>query len=122
MIVNVENLRSGTDQRLQRLEELGYSYALYAPQPGGSTVLVASTPGDMPASPVTAYIPLPGGLNPDLEWQLLVAPERGWVPAWRDPMVGVVVVVSLLIGLLVFAIKVNRRRLVWAVGELKVRV
>jgi len=120
VVINVEQLRSGTDKRLSRLEEQGYNFAVYAPQPGGKTTLVSRTKA-LPVAPVMSVIPLPSNLNPDLSWRLLVAPAAGWVPAWRAPMLAVVVVVGCLFGLLAFAILVNRRRLIWAVDELKVR-
>jgi hypothetical protein len=121
VVVDVEQLKSGTDRRIKRLTELGYNYVLYAPQPGGAETVVSQTP-HLPVAPVTSVIPLPAGLNPDLAWRLLVAPAKGWVPGWRGPMLAVVVVGSCLVGLLAFAILVNRRRLIWAVDELQVGV
>lgn len=35
----------------------------------------------LPVDPVSASV-----LVPNNEWQLMVAPQQGWVPDWRDPM------------------------------------
>jgi hypothetical protein len=42
------------------------------------------------------------------QWQLRLEPEDGWVPAWRAPLIAVVVVVSVLLSLLLAMVLVSR--------------
>jgi hypothetical protein len=92
----------------------GFDYELQAPQPDGTTFSVVKAPVANRA-PVSAWVTVPNG-----QWLLLIAPSRGWLPSWRDPMLVTAVVLSVLIGLLVCAILVNRRQLIWVISELKV--
>lgn len=92
----------------------GYNYELQAPQPDGST-FVAATANLSGSSPAEAPVQLPGA-----NWTVLIAPVAGWQPPWRAPMLVTVAVVGVLIGLLVCAIMVNRRQLMWLVAELRV--
>lgn len=96
---------------------------LTAPQADGTTFTASTlpppsdlrSPSDDLRSPVGADIAAPHN-----RWRVEIAPRAGWVPAWHAPMLAVVVVVSSLIGLLVCAILVSRRRLIWVISELKV--
>ncbi|KAI8463487.1 MAG: hypothetical protein J3K34DRAFT_145885 [Monoraphidium minutum] len=105
---------TGSDTRLRRFDELGYSYELAAPQPGGGeeTLAASAVP---PAAPVETRVATPS----DLPWRLLIAPTKGWAPAWRDPMLAAVALLGILIGLLSFAILVSRRRLIRLVSTLR---
>ena len=42
-----------------------------------------------------------------LQWVLYVAPST-WIPAWRDPMIAVVVVVSFILALFLFILLLSR--------------
>ncbi|KAI8472513.1 MAG: kinase-like domain-containing protein [Monoraphidium minutum] len=112
-VVNAEELANGSEPLLQGLLQQGYDFELLAPQPDGSVFTVASAPLTSRA-PAEAPVSLAGA-----GWSLRVAPARGWAPGWRDPMVATAVVVSGLIGLLVCAILVNRRQMMWLISELK---
>jgi hypothetical protein len=54
-------------------------------------------------------------------WSLLVAPQQGWVPHWRNPMLAAVVVVVAIIGLLIMATLVSRAQQLWLLKEMRVR-
>ena len=42
-----------------------------------------------------------------MQWVLYVAPST-WTPAWRDPMIAVVVVVSLILAFFLFILLLSR--------------
>lgn len=68
-------------------------------------------------SPVAASIHTPT----DEVWLLQVEPAGGWVPAYRDGLIALVVVLSGLIGLLVLVLMVKGQQQAWLVVELRVR-
>jgi hypothetical protein len=53
-------------------------------------------------------------------WSLLVAPQQGWVPHWRNPMLAAVVIVVFIIGALVMATLVSRAQQLWLLKEMRV--
>ena len=58
---------------------------------------------------------------PGNTWKLHVAPQKGWIPVWRDPMLATVIVVGLFIGALIFATLVSRCMQKWMLAEMQVR-
>ncbi|KAI8476186.1 MAG: kinase-like domain-containing protein [Monoraphidium minutum] len=98
---------------LASLHQRGYNYALLAPQPGGSTLLIAQTP-EPPTDPVEALVHTAGSA-----WTLRVAPAGGWVPPWRRPLLAMVIVTCAVIGLMLTALLVNRHQQAWLVAELR---
>ena len=95
----------------------GYEYAMFAPQPNGSTFEFARSahPPQPPPDSVAAMVHVPNS-----EWTLLVRPSQGWVPSWRDPMLAATTIASALIGLLVCAVLVSRRQQTWLLSEMRV--
>ncbi|EFJ51557.1 guanylyl and adenylyl cyclase family member [Volvox carteri f. nagariensis] len=55
--------------------------------------------------PVTHVILVEGA-----QMTLYVAPQAGWTPAWKQPMVAVTCVLSVLVAVLLFLVLVNRRQ------------
>jgi hypothetical protein len=49
-----------------------------------------------------------------------VAPQQGWVPHWRNPMLAAVVIVVFIIGALVMATLVSRAQQLWLLKEMRV--
>eukprot|EP00775_Hariotina_reticulata_P009645 gene9645-9805_t len=101
-VVKLQDLADGKDTRLNTLSEMGYNFEFFAPQLDMPVILIASTP-DKPVEPVEAQVNVPGNA-----WVLRVAPQQGWIPVWRDPMLATVIIVSLFIGALIFATLVSR--------------
>ena len=95
------------DARLRSLEEQGYRYTLLGPQPTGALEVVAATepPAPPPPRSAAAVAHVPGA-----DWTLYVSPARGFVPAWRTPLLAMTTVAGALIGLLVGAVLVGRRQ------------
>ncbi|KAF8060038.1 serine/threonine-protein kinase [Scenedesmus sp. PABB004] len=113
-IVRLDDLANGRDARLRGLTEMEYDYEFTAPQPDTREPIVIARSPDLPFDPVSATVFVPNG-----EWSLRVAPQGGWVPAWRGPMLATVVVISCLVGLLVLATLVSRRVQLWLLREMK---
>ncbi|GFR42839.1 hypothetical protein Agub_g3797 [Astrephomene gubernaculifera] len=130
---------------LQDLESQGYSYVLTRPQTNGTDLAVDwSSDIDPPRPPgfnetiagkrPLIYYDLPAVLQepvvvsvvlPNVKWTLYVGRTDGWVPSWRAPLIVMVVIVSLILSLLVFAVLVSRvqqrrlfRDVVEAAGQL----
>lgn len=102
----------------------GYYYALFVPQPqGGPTIRMSPSAAPL-KDPVSAVIALPAndGSAADDTWTLSLAPAAGWVPAWRAPLLALVVVVSFMLGLLLLGLMVNRQQQIWLLKQLKVRM
>jgi hypothetical protein len=74
-----------------------------------------------PAAPLVVPVPIPIAFEARNAWKLLVAPARGWVPAWRDQMLAVVIIGAAAISALSGVLPRNRRRLIQMVQRLKVR-
>ncbi|KAI8463338.1 MAG: hypothetical protein J3K34DRAFT_149057 [Monoraphidium minutum] len=115
-IINFESVVNGSDARLRSLQQQGYQYALYAPQPDGTNFLFSQSASMPPPPPdsVQAFISVPNS-----RWTLLVKPSRGWVPSWRAPMLATASIASVLIGLLVGAVLVSRRQQSWLLTEMQ---
>jgi hypothetical protein len=108
---------TGSNTRLSRLEKIGYSYRLTAPQPDGPSATLAMSEA-APIDPVLVTVSMPS--EEALWWRLEIAPSRGWAPVWRDPALGAVAVLSAAIGALSCGILVSRRRLKRTVKALTV--
>ncbi|KXZ45700.1 hypothetical protein GPECTOR_51g685 [Gonium pectorale] len=126
--------------RLQDLEDQGYDYVLTRPA-GDAELAVAWSSGIDPprlydpANPrPLIYYNLPQALRdpvvvkvqlPNVEWTLYVTRADGWNPTWRNPLIVMVVILSQVLALLVFAVLVSRlqqrrlfREVVEAAGQL----
>ncbi|GLC58980.1 hypothetical protein PLESTB_001429200 [Pleodorina starrii] len=113
---------------LQDLSTQGYDYVLTRPDKNNTNLAVDWSPSVDPPRPpgfnATAegtrpliYYNLPEALRdpvivkvplPNVEWTLYVCRTGGWVPSWRAPLIAMVVVLSLVLSLLVFAVLVSR--------------
>ncbi|WIA33746.1 hypothetical protein OEZ86_006861 [Tetradesmus obliquus] len=113
-IVKLQDLATGSDARLVNLTDMGYNYEFFAPQPDSEPIMIAASP-QRPIDPVKALVEVPNN-----EWSLLVAPQQGWVPRWRNPMLAAVVVVVVILGLLIMATLVSRAQQLWLLKEMRV--
>lgn len=52
------------------------------------------------------------------QWELHLTKEGGWTPAWRDPLIAMVVIVSVLLSLLLLFVLMeqHRKKLLLKVG------
>jgi hypothetical protein len=83
-------------------------------------VRLSSSPSPLSA-PVSApvKVPGPGFMAAGNHWTLELAPAAGWAPAWRTPLLALVLVVSAALGLLLLGLLVNRQQQAWLLTELK---
>lgn len=107
---------SGT--RMSRLRELGYDYELVGKAPFNGSLALSSS-RSRPQAPVVVPVPTPAAYEADDSWELMLAPAAGWTPAWRAPMLAVVVVGAAALGALSGVLLRNRRRLLRVVKRLK---
>jgi hypothetical protein len=87
------------------------------PQPNGTSFTFAQSPRAPPPAPDSVHAAI---VIANAEWQLLVKPAAGWVPAWRGPLVVLAVIGAALFGLLVGAVLVSRKQQQWLLKEMKV--
>lgn len=87
------------------LEEKGYRFELYTKGEDGAHLTIASS-GALPENdPVTYTVPVPNH-----DWTLSVAPDAGWVDWGKVVATGAVgLLVSLLLGVVVWQMQVKRR-------------
>ncbi|GFR46649.1 hypothetical protein Agub_g8260, partial [Astrephomene gubernaculifera] len=80
-LINLDQLFSGSDMRLQLLASRGYVYRLWQAETSSSNpyVLLSNNTPHI-TSPVAREVQIA-----NLLWHLELAPARGWVPPWRDP-------------------------------------
>ncbi|EFJ42183.1 hypothetical protein VOLCADRAFT_107375 [Volvox carteri f. nagariensis] len=125
---------------LQDLSAQGYDYVLTRPDKNNTNLAVDWSPGIDPPRPPgfnvsssgsrpLIYYDLPSALQdpvivkvplPNVEWTLYVSRTGGWVPSWKAPLIAMVVILSFVLSLLVFAVLVSRvqqRRLLRDVVE-----
>ncbi|KAG2485173.1 hypothetical protein HYH03_016063 [Edaphochlamys debaryana] len=115
-LIHLDVLHTGNTSRLQELGRMGYAYELLAPPPDtdvgssggagaqGPLVRLAGS-SRAPKDPVEVVIRMQ-----NVEWYLRAAPHDGWAPSWFAPMLAVVIVVSLAMAVLLFAVMVSRRQ------------
>ncbi|KAG2432659.1 hypothetical protein HYH02_006647 [Chlamydomonas schloesseri] len=92
--------------RWERYADMGYHYRLTRFSTFiNETILLAGSeqvPGD------SLYFSVP--VAPDISWTLAMGRVGGWVPPWRNPLLGVVVAVSLLVPALLFLLIIKQRQ------------
>lgn len=109
VLVDLQALAAGGDSRLQALAEKGYRYSLTAPGVGGSG---GSAPAEIAGSPAAPTDPQQAEiLLPNNRWLLRVSRDSGsWRPGWYSAALAAVVVSSVCVSLLLFAVLVSRRQ------------
>ncbi|KAG2443735.1 hypothetical protein HXX76_002081 [Chlamydomonas incerta] len=107
VLIDYNAVTGGQDAYLANLRKLGYYYALVRPLNATAEQVIAQVgPSSLrDHDAVTVDVKVFTTM-----WQLRVAPQEGFEPSWRDPLIAAVVIIAFIIASLLFVALASFRR------------